>query len=79
MADQGLTPEDALAHLMKVLKKKSYQMAFDECGVEEIYEFITTKPEEFQVGAKATQLKVAEVSKIRAVQQWYFAQEEKNL
>ena len=69
MADQGLTPEDALAHLLKVLKKKSYQMAFDEFGVEEIYAFITTKPEEFQVGAKATQLKVAEVSKIRAVQQ----------
>ena len=61
------------------MKKKSYQAACNECGVEEIYEFITTKPEEFQVGAKATQLKVAEVSKIRAVQQWYFAQEEKNL
>ena len=77
--------KDALAHVLKVLKKTKYKYVLEEVGVEDIFDFMTLQVEDlrgetgFDENGDVVRLNMVDIARLRRIQQWYLDQNDRTL
>ena len=85
MITRSQTPESALAHVLTILGEHPFKPIFKEAGIEDIYDLLSTLPSDLKEisilddEANLFSLKIAQVSRIQKIKEWYEHQSAKGL
>ena len=77
MITRSQTPESALAHVLTILGEHPFKPIFKEAGIEDIYDLLSTLPSDLKEisilddEANLFSLKLAQISRIQKLKDWY--------
>ena len=83
VSTRSQTPESALNHVLSILGEYPFKSIFKEAGIEDIYDLLSTTPSDLREisilddNANLFSLKIAQVSRIQKLKEWYEHQSSK--